>query len=150
LPSFSDSFYKLIGQTPTHPYNNYARAEFIAGLRALAANYQARWPNLEVLCFNDLSLKFGGRFDWKANWTSPHSEHMLGESADLRTQQINSEGCLAGLPHANIAVRTWFQQELFTIFGHRQHCIDNAFTSPPSPHYHLRYRTVGNGRCGLY
>ncbi|MEO0297389.1 MAG: hypothetical protein ABIN23_08090 [candidate division WOR-3 bacterium] len=37
----------------------------------------------ERIYINDLSLPYGGLFDIEGNWQTPHSEHRLGNNADI-------------------------------------------------------------------
>jgi alpha-tubulin suppressor-like RCC1 family protein len=149
LPESDD--YKLIGETETHPSNHYGTASFIAKLQRLAADYHARWPELEVLCFNDMSLIRGGVFDFQNTWAPPHAEHQIGKNADLRTLRGPKQGCRTGIPVANPEVRTWFKTELFNIFGHRDHCLEYPL-STTDQHYHLRdlERENKRARCAAY
>jgi len=100
-----------------------------------------------------MSLRYGGVFDFtvalanagdRKPWTEPHNEHKIGESADLRTNQVAIQGCAKGLPHTNDEVRAWFKAELYSIFGHNNHCLDSPNTTP---HYHLRFRQLT--RCTI-
>jgi hypothetical protein len=76
--------YALIGTTPEHPLNHYGISAFNTGLANLAADYHNRFPALDVIGINDMSLVRGGLFDIDANWQPDHMTHRKGRNADIR------------------------------------------------------------------
>jgi len=42
------------------------------------------YPNDRV-GINDMSLEWGGLFDFRSTWASPHDYHRTGENVDVRT-----------------------------------------------------------------
>lgn len=81
LPPSSD--YLLIGQTATHPDNHYANAAMNSFVTRLAREWKARLANEPILQINDISLEHGGHFDYKANWSGPHKQHIFGNDVDI-------------------------------------------------------------------
>ena len=73
--------YELIGKTSTHLVNHYGSSSLVANLKALADSVFA--DSMGVLRYNDMSLIYGGPFDWTANWNTPHQHHREGSHADV-------------------------------------------------------------------
>ncbi len=94
----------LVGDTTTHPDNHYGTQELINAIKSVAKAYGEACDNGEFdikgkrpegvykkLRVNDMSLQYGGRFDWKATLMSPHEEHMFGEEVDISSKNMNSK-----------------------------------------------------------
>ena len=75
--------YDLVGQTTTHPSNHSGTGSFLSSLRKLAQAYVTANPG-QRLAYNDISLAYGGLFDFGAGWSAPHVSHRLGTDVDLR------------------------------------------------------------------
>lgn len=73
----ASSLYDRIGIKPIHPVNHHGTGSFVASLRKLAATYKKKFPE-HKLAYNDVSLPFGGLFDYKTAWATPHKSHRLG------------------------------------------------------------------------
>jgi hypothetical protein len=71
-----------VGQTATHPTNNYALPSLQAACSSALDDYTARYPG-STLTYNDMSLPWGGLFDIDATWAPPHGGHRWGENADF-------------------------------------------------------------------
>ena len=67
--------------TSQHRVNHYGTSDLIKKLKALADSLYA--DSSHVLRLNDLSLQFGGPFDIKNNWDTPHQTHRLGVNGDV-------------------------------------------------------------------
>lgn len=87
--------YLLIGQRPPnenpppHPSNHWARPDIIVKMLALATEYRNKYPHLDRLKFNDMSLVIGGIFDLKKDWGSKqHERHRIGRTVDVRIKEI--------------------------------------------------------------
>ncbi|MBP7796126.1 MAG: hypothetical protein KA059_05050 [Elusimicrobiales bacterium] len=96
-PAYQDSlhqyttYYTLIGSTPTHPANHFARSQTIDLLKEIAWKYHEEFPKSEVLNINDISLIWGGLFDVNNNWKPPHTFHRYGRQVDIRSWSIHPE-----------------------------------------------------------
>lgn len=129
LPYIGSGAFVLVGATSRHPDNHYGQGWFLDGLRVLAADYNARWPEHPVLAFNDSSLRRGGIFDLGGNYGPPHHEHREGTSQDVR-----ANGGPNSIPFIS-EVRQWFEERVFQIFG-QYPLHESAGTS--NEHYHIR------------
>jgi len=69
------------GVDSKHRVNHYGTSNLINKLKALADSVYA--DSSYVLRINDVSLQFGGPFDIKNNWDTPHENHREGVSADI-------------------------------------------------------------------
>jgi hypothetical protein len=103
---------KLVGDKTIHPDNHYGTQKLIDAIKAIAKAYgeahdrgefndkNGKKPPYKKLYVNDMSLKWGGRYDCahKDNGTvatqpfkGPHEEHMFGEEVDIQTKEMNSK-----------------------------------------------------------
>jgi hypothetical protein len=80
--------YVLIGQTNTHPTNHYGTENTLSSLLDIADAYLEKEKG--TLRINDISLEWGGLFDIKANWSSPHKSHRVGKNVDV--DDVTGEG----------------------------------------------------------
>ncbi len=80
--------YALIGQTTTHPANHYGTENALYSLLDLADAFSETGKG--TLRINDISLIWGGLFDIKANWSSPHKSHRIGKNVDV--DDVTAEG----------------------------------------------------------
>jgi hypothetical protein len=114
--------YILVGQTPTHPDNHYLTPQAVAKAQTLAAVWRKGLYWLPVLAYNDASLVWGGRFDYRdADWLPPHSEHTTGVVIDVR-----ANGTATAIPDAYGLIFTLMVQAM----GGNVHV--------ESDHYHVR------------
>ena len=85
------------GDTKTHPDNHYGTATFNRVLEATAQKYYNEFYCYEkaedgshlgyqAIAVNDMSLEYGGVFDFKNTWQPPHSSpgHAKGLATDIR------------------------------------------------------------------
>lgn len=99
VPIPASQFYTFIGATDNHSGNHYLTPEAATVLRRMAASYQIEdkfWQLKQarkrgqytytpsMLYVNDASLIWGGRFDTKGNWATPHAMHRRGVVIDVR------------------------------------------------------------------
>jgi hypothetical protein len=75
-----------------HYDNHYGTQNLIEAIPKIAAIYDSLHPGIR-LRINDMSLKFGGRFDAGNNWSGKHKEHRIGINADIgiRGLSINNQ-----------------------------------------------------------
>ncbi len=89
--------YNLVGQTSSHPANHFGTTDFNTAIARIANAYVATFPG-EKLDYNDMSLKFGGMFDFCAvrlasqscinlvasdsPWQLPRKSHRFGIAVD--------------------------------------------------------------------
>ena len=160
-PAWQDSlhggatYYNLINNPPYsgyHPGNHFGRQQTITSLKQIAWNYYFEFSNASLfpeLSVNDMSLKWGGLFDIKADWSSSpngHDEHRYGNQADMRRIVWNSSGQMVYMPENQqkklVGIACKFNVEVF--FEDK----DGKLTSPfgmkdwlksTAPHFHLRF-----------
>jgi len=98
----ASQFYTFIGDNNNHSANHYLVSEAATVLWRMAVSYhmEAKYQQLKTLRkwrrswavylpplplqVNDASLIWGGRFDTKGNWASPHGKHRRGVVIDVR------------------------------------------------------------------
>lgn len=72
----------------------YGTPQMIQKLTELAQQYQDWYYQANgvtvKISFNDLSLIYGGLYDYGGNWDCPHTLHRLGRSADVNHGQVGS------------------------------------------------------------
>ncbi len=72
----------------------YGTPQMIQQLTELAKQYQDWYYQanriMVKISFNDLSLIYGGLYDYLGNWNCPHVLHRLGRSADVNWAQVGS------------------------------------------------------------
>jgi hypothetical protein len=75
-------------QTPDN--NHYATAGVIINIQNIASAYYRQFPRAEVLKVNDMSLEYGGRFDFRGQWEGylDHQYHRQGTDVDIRSTSI--------------------------------------------------------------
>lgn len=82
-----DSYVKLRGKMDTHPVGDYVTLLMAPRLQQLAQDYRNIYHELTgcwvKLSYHDMSLPWGGLFDYNATWDCPHTLHRLGTSADI-------------------------------------------------------------------
>lgn len=98
-PIPASQFYVFIGATDNHSGNHYLTPEAASVLWRMAASYQIEdkfWQLKQarkrgqytytpsMLYVNDASLIWGGRFDTKGDWATPHAMHRRGVVIDVR------------------------------------------------------------------
>ncbi|MCL4558946.1 MAG: hypothetical protein M1491_10075 [Deltaproteobacteria bacterium] len=83
------SYYRLTGQTNSHPDNHWAMEDVIGNIQKMASAFYR--DNNATLGINDMSLVYGGLFDIDADWNIPHSLHRLGRSVDIDSHAETSD-----------------------------------------------------------
>ena len=83
----SSSMYALVGATASHSSNHFATPSFASKLQNVANAYFIQFGSTAspTIAINDISLSDGGLFDLGAGWTTPHAEHRIGVTGDIRT-----------------------------------------------------------------
>ncbi len=92
MPLSPDNSYRLTGQTNSHPVNHYATEFTIGKVQDIVQDYFNRRD--ATLGINDMSLVWGGLFDYKGTWQPPHDWHRDGTSADI--DRADSDGVWPG------------------------------------------------------
>jgi hypothetical protein len=118
--------YSLVGQTNTHPSNHWVIPEFKTDLEDIGKLWKQRCPKSDPLYYNDASLKWGGLFDIKGNWTSPHDGHDTGVHIDISKKWIRKG-------NREKALRTICEKAIIFSEGDKETEI---------PHYHVIYRNA--------
>ena len=118
--------YSLVGQTTTHPSNHWGTATAITNLPLIASDYLAQFPGADILHYNDMSLIWGGKFDFDgSNWcsTCAHDEHRMGINCDVFS--------------GNVPTSRW--SALTAIFAQR-HSPNFLDETASASHWHLRFQ----------
>ena len=123
----------LIGDVPQHPHNYYGTIGMNFLLNSVAGVVYAKVG--KPLVVNDMSLKYGGKFDLDTLWTNNpkrHVEHRLGISADIRIiADPHGNHSLDGLADSEPVVLKKGWNSLDTLASW-------IYEGSP-PHIHLRY-----------
>ena len=124
-----------IGYTNQHPsgVSHYATDSMKAMLLAASDSIAAIFGG-KVFPLNDMSLPWGGRFDWDSTklWTAGHLEHGGGRSADVRTQGTNA----------------LTRPQLGWLKGFWTDSLDSCiFPEKGPPHWHLRQSRDHSRKC---
>ncbi|OLD25479.1 MAG: hypothetical protein AUJ04_07615 [Acidobacteria bacterium 13_1_40CM_3_55_6] len=87
--------YSLVGGNTTHPSNHWGTATALTNLPLIASDYLNQFPDTVVpdgvLRYNDMSLIWGGKFDYDgSNWCSScaHDEHRIGINCDVSSNNV--------------------------------------------------------------
>ena len=113
----------------------YLTTQAIANLVELVTEFASEgWG---IIGFNDASLNWGGVYDLRNNWRTPHSEHREGEEIDISFKRAGN------------FISPSKQKQFFKKF-----CEDKKAEIPFSilhhydllPHFHIRL--VDSNRCG--
>lgn len=113
--------------TSLHYRNHFGTNSLLQAIEKIAAKYDSLNPGI-ILRINHMSLEKGGLFDINNNWRPAHSEHRIGQNADIGFKGINQATQCVDL-------------ELEVLRR-----IINRFTTGPTlehrgshPHFHLRH-----------
>gem|GEM_PF-2477812 len=108
MPKPEGKRYELVGcPSGAHSETHYLLPGFIPVLDIIAQKYYGKFED-DRMKFNDMSLPWGGKFDYKYNnWTGPHDTHMSGRCCDL-----NDVGRGQGVPPFNDNARNEFLEDL--------------------------------------
>ncbi|MDP2207809.1 MAG: hypothetical protein Q8K98_03410 [Bacteroidota bacterium] len=85
-----DDFDPCNTSTSKHYDNHYGTQNLIEAIPKIAAAYDSLYPGIR-LRINDMSLKFGGRFDIGNNWSGSHKEHRKGINTDIGIKGLNAQ-----------------------------------------------------------
>jgi hypothetical protein len=77
--------YILTGSTASHPDNHYLISQNAVNDLIPAANdfQRKKWNTTGMMRLNDMSLPWGGLFDFEQYWSEPHHLHRIGKSVDI-------------------------------------------------------------------
>jgi hypothetical protein len=143
------TYYQLVGETPSHPVNHFARPQTIDLLKQIAWEYYlsfSTYPYFSKLEINDISLIWGGLFDINANWHKEHNEHRYGNQVDLRRIAWISPTTYIMMPKiqedklieiaCNLGVQAKIESKDGTIYD-----LDESEEKwrSTAPHFHLRF-----------
>jgi hypothetical protein len=81
LLAMSGDILNLTGDTDEHSVNHYATVYTITSAFLVAENFHSYFD--ARLGINDMSHKWGGLFDIKGDWDTPHKAHRKGTSVDI-------------------------------------------------------------------
>jgi len=111
--------------TAPHRDNHYGTAIAVTNLPLIADDYIAAFPGADLLRYNDMSLREGGKFETAGDWgNGAHQEHRVGRNCDVRMSDV---------PAAN-------QPMLLQIFITRR--VQDPHPEPTLNHWHLRFSTT--------
>lgn len=113
------SLYISTGSNKLHQFNHYATTTTVAALVDLATQWNLQHPGANRLVFNDMSLKWGGRFDVLGNWRGSHSNHSFGFATDVSKKCVkkSNRGALILLMD-NLGFGVWSEGERFREQNH--------------------------------
>lgn len=77
--------------TSQHYSNHWGVPDLNSAVRQIATDYESLHPDTK-LRVNDMSLKWGGLFDFNNNWSPPHKSHRTGTNADIGFKAIGPDG----------------------------------------------------------
>jgi len=139
LPS-DESLYVRCGSTasctgtdnvePEHPAAFYGLSELIRKVRRLARDFRDQWGM--ILTVTDMTLEWGGLFDYQETWTPPHSRHRRGRSVDI------SRTVWEDTPQGRVRHRMTAEQEKWL----RHHAQEIGFFRVPEAPIHFELRPV--------
>jgi hypothetical protein len=131
LPAWP-GLYGLIGSYPDgnnspHPGNHYLTPAAIENAQWLAIIYATEYSSAPRLLYNDASLEWGGVFDLRKNWYTPHAEHQRGTVIDVKANHTP-----VGIPEENYDGFEWMVKS----FGGNP--LYHKPGEPTPEHYHVR------------
>ena len=71
-----------------HPYHWSGTQELNEALKNTADEYRKACPTAGKMEIGDMSLPWGGLYDFKLDWKNGHKEHRTGLNADIRKKTI--------------------------------------------------------------
>ncbi|MHB0996464.1 MAG: hypothetical protein ACYC2I_08860 [Elusimicrobiales bacterium] len=81
--------YDLVGASVTlHQKNHFGTEAMNTAVKKLATDYHSACSGAKSLSYNDMSLVWGGLYDIKGNWATPHKAHRFGVNLDVGKRQI--------------------------------------------------------------
>ena len=123
--------YTLTGTTNWHPFNHWGTAIAVTNLPLIANDYKAMYPTATNLLYNDMSLRYGGKFDVRSereiptSWTNAsHDEHRVGRNCDVTSGVVPTS--------------RWQALNLIFLSRNVQNVHDETRTRN---HWHLRFST---------
>lgn len=90
-------FYDKIGGTESHygprsrpneDHNHWGTKELINKIQSLCLEWFNLHTTVPKLAINDMSLPYGGIFDFEGNWGPPHNFHRIGTNVDIRSKEM--------------------------------------------------------------
>lgn len=110
--------------------DHWGTSRLLTAIPKIAAAYDSLHPGIR-LRINDLSLPYGGLFDYFINspWQTPHSEHRIGINADLGYQGLNSQNERVDIDTTDIQKIIYMKTETPALH-HRP-------GGPVAPHFHI-------------
>ena len=79
-------YYERIGGRYPHSSNHWCTQAVMERVQSIAMVWFLENPNEALMMINDMSLEYGGLFDVRGNWQSPHDSHRIGTDVDVRTE----------------------------------------------------------------
>lgn len=113
-------------QIPYHPDNHYGVQKLIDTLKTIADGYRAVFPNDAPIQINDMSLPWGGVFDYLRNWKIPLLNHDTGVDADIDKKSV---------PEGN-------RQKLLEIMCRNADTYSEQVFVGEVPYFHVRSRSA--------
>ncbi|MBA4313133.1 MAG: hypothetical protein C0417_10945 [Chlorobiaceae bacterium] len=119
-----DDFDPCNTSTSKHYNNHYGTQNLIEAIPKIATTYDSLYPGIR-LRINDMSLKFGGRFDFGNNWSGSHSQHRIGINADIGIKALNINNNCVDVVKRDLESVVW-----------EKTLIRPKYETDP-PHYHI-------------
>lgn len=123
-----------------HPFANAFRDIQVQHNQQLAACGAPEWP-IYPLWIIDISLPFGGQYDFQGNWSTPHQTHGRGDGVDLSVHRRNQTAAAWPSDSLNVPVcdgykispQGWLMIKMYEAglqYGHWDQSDFNAATQP--------------------
>lgn len=119
-------------QIPYHPDNHYGVQKLIDTLKTIADGYRAVFPEAAPIQINDMSLPWGGIFDYGHNWTRPLFNHETGLDADIDKKTVPQEN----------------RQKLLEIMCRNADTYSEQVYVGETPYFHIRVSNAASTLLG--
>ncbi len=98
LPT-NNNIYNKIGGTEKHygpprtgeDHNHWGTRALDIAIVNLSLSWYNKFSNVPRLQINDMSLPFGGLFDYDTAWQTPHNTHRTGDCVDIQSKFMFGE-----------------------------------------------------------
>ncbi len=120
-------------------WNHFARPGMIQALRKAAGLFKAwsdaNYSTPNYIAVNDISIEWGGTFDYMATWSPPHFSHSYGWAADIKTNNNcgPSDYYFSKGKMALLALKRILEND-FKVLHH------TGYNDASCPHFHISLR----------
>jgi hypothetical protein len=119
--------------------DHYGDSLLVSYIPSIADSFASKYPNKSIEV-NDMSLKYGGKFDINGTWLADslnHAEHKLGVNADLPIKFWNGSAEVA----MDSVQQGWIQTCAKAVTGVKplDERTGKNHNPKPGPHFHIRH-----------